>query len=141
MIFRQIKTHALSIWVLLLSVALLGTQGVTLHVHSLGHDHDSQHAHTSSGVLVESPSLSVPHLSSDLSHAGLHNEVVSELDANPDVLLKKVFSSVLALALLAAVLAVPVPGFYQLSFHRHRDREGVFSSRYLFSPPLRAPPI
>jgi len=130
---------ALSLWVLLLSVALLCAQGVTLHVHSLGHDH--QHAHTASGIPAGLSSLSAPHLSSDLSHAGYHNEIDSERDASPDVLLKKVFGSMLMLALLALVLALLFPGFYQQSFHRHRDRGVVFSWRYLFSPPLRAPPL
>ncbi|NOX92308.1 MAG: hypothetical protein GXP18_07630 [Gammaproteobacteria bacterium] len=142
MIFRQIKTCALSLWVLLLSVALLCAQNVTLHVHSLGHDHEQQHAHASSGMMLAGPSsLSAPHLSSDLSHAGYHNEIVSELDASPDVLLKKVSGSVLVSALWLTVLALLLPGFSQRLFHRHRDRAVTFSWRYLFSPPLRAPPI
>jgi len=139
MIFRQIKTCTVSLWALLLSVALLCAQSVTLHVHGSGHDH--QHAHTASGLPVERATLSMPHLSSDLSHAEYHNEMVSERDASPDALQKKVSGSMLTLALLIMVLAVLFPGFTQRSFHRHRDRGVVFSWRYLFSPPLRAPPF
>lgn len=139
MIFRQMKTHTLSLWVLLLSMALLCTQGVTLHVHSL--DHDQQHSHASSGAATGHSHLSKPHLSTDVSHAAYHNEIVSELDISPDTLQKKVSGSVLTLVLLVAVQVLLFPGFFQRLFHRHRDRNVVFSWRYLFSPPLRAPPL
>ncbi len=139
MISRQMKTCVLSLWVLVLSVTLLCAQGVTLHVHSLGHD--QQHTHTSSEAVPGHSHLSEVHLSTDVSHAEYHNEVASELDMSPDVLPKKVSSSVLVLALLIPILALFLSGVYQRLFRRYYDRSVVFPWRYLFSPPLRAPPI
>jgi len=137
---RQTKIHALFPWILVLSIALVSTQGVKLHVHGLGHDHDQRHSHTCPKA-VEHPHLSEPHLSTDLSHDDYHDEVVSELDANPDGLLKKVSSTVLILALFAMVLTLLLSGFNQLISHRRRDNGVNLSWRYLYSPPLRAPPL
>jgi len=72
----------------------------------------------------------------DVSHGEYHNELVSEADVSPGVLLKKISDSVLTLALLALILALLFPGFYQRLFHRHCDRRAAFPRWYLFSPPL-----
>lgn len=147
MIFRQTKTRTLFLWVLLLSLALLCAQGVKLHVHELGHGHghdhkhDLQHSHIDPGFAAEHSHLSEAHLSTDISHGDHHDELVSELDASPDGLLKKVSTSILALALFATVLTLLFPGFYQLIFLRHRDKGVILSWQYLLSPPLRAPPL
>jgi hypothetical protein len=145
MIFRQTETRPLFLWILLLSIALLCAQGVTLHVHDLGHGldrkHDLQHSHIDSEFVAEHAHLSEAHLSTDVSHGDHHDELVSELDASPDGLLKKVSTSVLTLALFAAVLALLFPHFYQLTFLRRRDKDVILSWRYLLSPPLRAPPL
>ena len=140
MILGQKKTHALFPWILVLSIALLCTQGVKLHVHGLGHDHDPRHSHTCPKA-VEHSHLSKPHLSTDLSHDDYHDELVSELDANPNGLLKKVSSTVLTLALFAMVLMLLLSGFNPLISHRRRDNGVNLSWRYLRSPPLRAPPL
>ena len=143
--FRQTKKHTLFLWTLFLSIVLLCAQGVKLHVHSFGHDHDQQHSHIALEVEVEveveHSHLSEAHLSTDVSHDDHHSEVVSELDANPNGLLKKVSSSALTLALFATVLTLLFPGFYQQIFHRRRDKAVFLPWRYLLSPPLRAPPL
>lgn len=139
--FRQTKKHTLFLWILLLSTVLLCAQGVKLHVHSFGHDHDQRHSHIALEVEVEHSHLSEVHLSTDVSDDDHHDEAVSELDLSPSGLLKKVSNSVLTLALLATVLTLLFPGFYQQIVHRRRDKDVFLPWRYLLSPPLRAPPL
>lgn len=142
-LLRQMKKRTLFLWVFLLSTALLCAQGVKLHVHSFGqeHDHDQQYSHIAAEAVAEHSHLSEAHLSTDISHGDHHDEVVSELDASPDGLLKKVSSNILTLALLATVFILLLPTFYQQTFHRRRDKNSFLPWRYLFSPPLRAPPL
>jgi len=125
----------------LLSIALLCAQGITLHVHNLGHEHDQQHDHLAAELAVKHSHLSETHLSTDASHGDHHAEVVSEFGASPDGLLKKISYNVLTLALLATVLALLFPSFYQLIFPRRRDIGVIFAWQYRLSPPLRAPPL
>jgi len=139
-LFRQTKKRTLFLWTLLLSVALLCAQGVKLHVHSIDHDHDRQHSHITAEAVTEHSHLSEVHLSSNISHGDHHDEVVSEHDASPNGLLKKASSNVVMLALLATVLSLLFPGFYQQTFHRRRDKDAILPWRYLLSPPPRAPP-
>lgn len=139
--FRETKKRTLYLWTILLSLALLCAQGVKLHTHDLDHNHDQQHGHTPSEAAVEHSHLSEAHLSTDVSHDDHHDEMTSELDANPNGLLKKVSNSVLTLALLATVFILLFPGFYQQIFHRRRGKAIFIPWRYLLSPPLRAPPL
>ncbi|MEN8180010.1 MAG: hypothetical protein ABFS39_15520 [Pseudomonadota bacterium] len=138
--FRQTTKRTSFLWALLLSVALLCAQGVKLHVHSIDHDHDQRHGHMTTEA-AEHSHLSEAHLSSDVSHGDHHDEVVSELDASPDGLLKKVSSNVFMLALLATVFSLLLLGFYQHAFHRRSDNDAILPWRYLLSPPSRAPPL
>ena len=142
-LFRQTKKRTLFLWTLLLSMALLCAQSVKLHVHSLDHDHDQnqQHSHITTVPASNHSHLSDAHLSTDVSHGDHHDEVVSELDASPYGLLKKVSDSVLTLALLTTVFTFLLAGFYHHTFHHRRDKNIVLAWRYLFSPPLRAPPL
>lgn len=127
MIFRQTKTHALLPWIFSFSIALLCTQSVKLHAHGIGHDHDQKHSHITHEVTAKHSHLSNAHLFTDISHGDHHDEPVSELDASPDGLLKKVSTSKLALALFATVLTLLFPGFYRLIFLRHRDKGVILS--------------
>lgn len=122
-------------------MALLFVQGVKIHVHSIDHDHDQQHSYITAKGVTEHSHLSEVHLSSDISHGGHHDEVVSEFDASPDGLLKKFSSNVVMLALLATVHSLLSLGFYKQTFHRRRDEGAILPWRYLFSPPPRAPPL
>lgn len=141
MIFsRQTKKRTPVLWLLLLSVALLCAQGVKLHVHSIDHDHDQRHSHIAAEAVAEHSHLSEAHFAGDVSHSDHHDELVSELDASPDGLLKNVFSNVVILALFATVLVLII-AFYQQTFHRFRNKDTFLTWRYLFSPPPRAPPL
>lgn len=121
-------------------MALLCAQSVKLHVHNFDHDHDQRHGHITAGA-AEHSHLSEAHLSTDVSHGDHHDEVVSELDASPDGLLKKASSNVVVLALLATLFTLLLPGFYQQIFHRRRDKGAILPRRYHLFPPLRAPPL
>ena len=142
-LFRQIKKPTLYLWTLLLSVALLCAQGVRLHVHSSGqeHEHDLQHSHIAIEVIAKHSHLSEIHLSTDTSHIDHHDEVLSEIDTSPDGFLKKVSSNILTLALLVTLFTLLLVGFNQQILLRYQDKDAIFTWRYLFSPPLRAPPL
>ncbi len=122
-------------------MALLGVQGVKLHVHNLGHDHGQQHGHISAEETGDHSHLSVAHFSSDISHTDHHDEITSEVDAGQDGLLIKVSSSILLLALLATTFTLFMPGFYRYTFHLRRENDTNIPWRYHISPPLRAPPL
>lgn len=139
--FRQATKSTSLLWALLLSVTLLCAQGVKLHVHGIDHNYDQQHSHIAVEAVAEHSHLSEAHLSSDVSHGDQHDEVVSELDASPDGLLKKVSSNLFMLALLASVFSLLFPGFYQQAIHRRSDNDAILPWRYLLSPPPRAPPL
>jgi hypothetical protein len=139
--FRRAIKRNLFPWVLLLSVALLCAQGVKLHVHSIDHAHNQQYGHITIDAAAEHSHRSELHLSHDVSHVDHHDEVVSELDVSPDGLLKKVSSKVVMLVLLATLLSLFLFGFFQQILQRYRDGDAILPWRYLFSPPLRAPPL
>ncbi len=140
-IFRQLKKPTLYLWVLLLSVSLLCTQSVKLHVHNFGpeHDHDQQYNPIATEAVTQHSHLSEVHLSTDISHINHHDEVLLELDANPVGFLKKVSSNILTLALLTTLFTLLLVGFYQQILLRYRKKVAIFPRR--FSPPLRAPPL
>lgn len=138
---RKTKNRTLYFWAILLSMALLCAQGVKLHVHDLDHDHDQQHGHIPAEDTVEHSHLSVAHLSSDISHADHHEEVVSEIDASQDGLLIKLSSSISLLAILATVFTLLLSGFYRYRFYLRRENDSNIPWRYHMSPPLRAPPL
>lgn len=147
-IFRKMKKRSLLLWTLLLSMALLCAQGVKLHVHSLDQEHDQELRHSHIAVEIttghshtDHSHLSKAHLSTDISHSDHHEEMISELDVTPYGLMKKVSSYVLTLALLTALLALLVPGYYRQVIRHDRIKDSYLSWRYHLSPPLRAPPL
>jgi len=136
---RHMKKPTLYVWAFLLSVALLCAQSVKLHVHNFV-DHDQQDNHITTELVTPHSHLSELHLSVDVSHIDHHDEVLLELDASPDGLLKKLGNNILTLALLASLFSLLLVGFYQQILRRYRDNEAIIPWRYHFSPPLRAPP-
>lgn len=117
---------------LLLSLSLLYSHGVTLHVHSLDHSHAADEASDHSH-------LSKPHYAHDTSQHG-HNDVVAEFDASPDGVLKNLSNNMLALALFALLFALVLPVPLLRVAQYRRESKPVLNGRYLLSPPLRAPP-
>lgn len=139
--FREMNKGKLFAWIVLLSMGLLCAQNVKIHSHNLDHDHFQKHGHNSIENTAEHSHLAKAHLSTDISHADHHDEVVSETDVSPNALLKNISSQVLTLALLVTALTLHFPKFYQyLSYRRHNDDIRLLR-RYQHSPPLRAPPL
>lgn len=140
--FRQRKKRTLFLWAFLLSTVLLCVQGVKLQLHAHDIDHDQQYSHIVAGAAVEHLHRREIHFSTDVSHDDHHDdEVVSEFDASPYGLLKKVSNNVLMLVLLATVFTFLLRGFYQQTFQRRCDNGVILPWRYLLFPPLRAPPL
>jgi hypothetical protein len=135
---RNTKKPILYLLTIVLSVAIVCTQGAKLHVHNVDHQHDRlilavdamDHSH-----------VNIAHLATDNSHADHHDGVVTENDANPEGMLIKVSSSLPALAIFAALFALLLLGVYRHTFHRIREHEANYFWRYYLSPPLRAPPL
>jgi len=144
--FRHMKKPTLLLWTILLAIAIFCAQGMKLHVHSFGHDHEQQSSSISPEVVTEHSHLSDIHLSdihltTDVSHADHHNEVVSEQNASPRALLKQqpAYGSMLAIFVIAFILILYGP--YVITLHRRFDINIAISLRYILSPPLRAPPL
>lgn len=137
---QRMQKRTLILWVLLLSVALLCVQGTKLHVHSFGHDHEQRHSITPE-VATEHLHHSGIHLTTDVSHADHHDEVVSEQDVNPQALLKKISSYGPMLAIFVIAFTFLVHSFNVITLHYRRDNDLIITRRYILSPPLRAPPL
>jgi hypothetical protein len=141
MIFSQrMQKRTLILWVLLLSIALLCAQGTKLHVHSVGHDHEQRHSVTLE-VATQHLHQSGIHLTTDVSHADHHDEVVSEQDANPQALLKKMASYGPMLAIFVIAFIFLLHSFNVITLHYRRKNDLIITRRYILSPPLRAPPL
>jgi len=140
LIFSRPKKRFLFLWTLLLSMAMLCAQGVKFHVHDIQHEHDQQHNHFTAEENHEHSHLNAFHLVSDVSHADLHDELISVHDTSPDSLFVKI-SIGTVIALIAIALSVFYPRFYHSAFYRRHEQVDIFSQQYLFSPPLRAPPF
>ncbi len=145
--FRQIDRRTLLLWVLLLSLALLCAQGAKLHVHNLDHGqdnhHNDYHSHTHDAIdeVVDHGHLSKAHFTHDTSHNDHHDGVVSEVDVTPDGLLKNTNNNVFAIALFVLFFTLITFVSSRQSVQRCRERKLVRHSRYVLSPPLRAPPL
>ena len=139
--FREMNKAKLFAWIVLLSMGLLCAQNVKIHSHNLDHDHFQEHGHNSIENIAEHSHIAKAHLSTDISHADHHDEVVSETDASPNALLKNISSQVLTLTLLVTTFLLLSPKFYQYLSYRRRNDDIWLPRRYQYSPPLRAPPL
>jgi hypothetical protein len=140
MIFPQrMHKRTLFLWVLLLSIALLCAQGVKLHVHNFGHDHEQRHS-IPPELATEHLHQAGIHLTTDMSHADHHDEEVSEQGINLQALLKKISNYAPMLAMFVIALTFFLHSFKVLILHTRRDRDVTITRRYILSPPLRAPP-
>lgn len=130
------------LWSILLILSLLCAQGVTLHIHSLGHEHTELHSLLTPNVneTNDHPYLSKAHFSHDTSHEAYHDEVISEIDISPDGLLNKANSSLVVIALFIFFFTlarlVSSANFVQ----PFRKKKWIIQEHYVLSPPLRAPP-
>lgn len=137
--FRQTSKRTLFLWTLLLSIALLCSQGIKLHVHNLDHNHEHSHAGLQS--TTDHSQLSKVHLSTDITHEDHHDEVMSEIDISLYGFMKKVSNGLLTLALFVTLFTLLYTGFYRKTFYRRSNKIVLIPWRYINSPPLRAPPL
>ncbi len=143
-LFRKTKKSILLYWVILLSIALVSAQGVTLHVHAVDHTHHHHHKHDSLPdqlTTAEHTHISIAHLSVDSSHSSHHNRVLFESDACPDCLLTKISSKVPLAALLSVLFVLLMVGVSRQTYQNRRDDIFLFLFWSHFTPPLRAPPV
>ncbi|WP_455218554.1 hypothetical protein [Kaarinaea lacus] len=151
-LFRKTNKSILLYWVIFLSITLICAQGVTLHVHTVDHDHfhghsqhhSQQHKHDSLPdqlITAEHTHISIAHLSVDSSHSSHHDRVIFESDACPDCLLTKISSKVPLAALLSVLFILLLFGIYRRTYERRRDDNILYLFRPHFTPPLRAPPV
>ena len=143
--FRQMKKQTLLQLIVLLSIMLVSGQSMTLHIHGLEQDHNHQNRqfslHTLDVSAIDHSHLTKVHLASDTSHELDHGEFIAEIDVSHNAFLKKVSSNLLLLALLFIAISFVIFIFEIKIFYRHPEENITFSPRYLFSPPLRAPPL
>lgn len=132
-----------TLWVLLLSVALACVQSVKLHVHTIDHENHQQQNSISTQVdsAAQHSHLSDAHLATNTSHGDHHDEFISELDVSPDGFLKKLSSNIFILALIATIVMLLLQAIGSQLCRRRDNNHATVTSRYLLSPPLRAPPL
>lgn len=138
--FKRMQKRTLFLWIILLSITLLCAQSVKLHVHSFGHDHEQQHS-IAPEVMTEHLHQNGIHLTTDISHADHHDEVISEQGLNSQALLKKIASYGPMLAIFIIVFTFLLHNFNVITLRRRRDKDVITVRRYILSPPLRAPPV
>ena len=144
-IFRQMNKRTLLQLVVLLSIILLSGQSVTLHIHGLEQDHEHENkqivVHTIDESASEHAHLSKIHFANDSSHDFDHDEFISGFDVNDNAFFNKMPNNPLLVALLSFVISLFVAVFCLKIVYRYSDEEFTYPFRYLFSPPLRAPPL
>lgn len=138
--FQRMHKPTLFLWVLLLSVALLSAQAVKLHVHNFGHDHEQRHS-IAPEVATEHLHQSGIYLTTNVSHATHHDEIISEQGLNSQALLKKMASYGPMLAIFVIAFTFLLHSFNVMTLQRRRDKDVITVRRYILSPPLRAPPV
>ncbi|WP_455210557.1 hypothetical protein [Kaarinaea lacus] len=123
-----------------MSLSILCSQGVKLHVHGFDHGHDSHHHDQLDASDSDHLHHNEIHFANDKTHVDHHSGIIQELDISQDGLLKKVSNVVLTLAFVAALFFILLPGLVRRTYQRRRDPKLTLPIRYLHSPPLRAPP-
>ncbi|MCU7834480.1 MAG: hypothetical protein KZQ83_04420 [gamma proteobacterium symbiont of Taylorina sp.] len=133
-----------------MSVILLSGQSVTLHIHGLEQDHkheiEQTSIHTSVQAAIDHSHLSKIHFANDSSHDFDHDDLVydelfSGFDVNDNAFFNKISNNTLLVALLSIVINFFVAVFCLKIVYRYRDEEFIYPFRYVFAPPLRAPPL
>ena len=91
--------------------------------------------------LDEHEHLSKAHFAHDQSHGDHHEEVFSEVDVSPNGILKAPSAQILFFAVITFILLLAWPVFAGRVLYYRRDSDPFHYLCYLFSPPLRAPPL
>jgi hypothetical protein len=138
--FQRMQKRTLFLWILLLSITLLCAQSVKLHVHNFALDHEQQHS-IATDVMTEHLHQNGIHLTTVVSHAIHHDEVISEQGLNSQALLKKMSSYGPMLAIFVIAFTFLLHRFNVIKLDYRRDNDLIITRRYILSPPLRAPPL
>ena len=140
--FRPHNSSTVFIWIALLSVALLVTQNLKFHVHTMDHDPvQSDHHASTIATPAEHEHTDLMHLSIDASHADHHDSVIVETDANLDRIFQQLTSKASPIDLLALCLVLFI--LFRQIFQRSTIRHACSvlpRQRFHLIPPLRAPP-
>jgi len=138
--FRAYHKSNLLLWVTLLSLTLLCTQHLQLHVHSLDHEPYQHHDNLLSNNSDHSH-IVTKHLSIDTSHQDHHDEVMLEMNASPDTISHSSSAQVPSFDLLILYILLLVLGAYRsLGFKTRPFAEGIRKRHFYLIPQLRAPP-
>lgn len=146
-IFRQMKKSTQLLWIVILSVALFFAQGITFHLHGMVQEHnhsfEAEYHHTSIQEAPQHLHFSQPHSAIDSSHGDQYHDNTVEFDIKQDGLVNKISISPILLGFLVVLFTLHVIINCVRSFCLYRDEDNVFliTCRFLFAPPLRAPPF
>ncbi len=135
-LFRQINKRILLLWSLLLCLALVCAQGVSLHIHIFDHDEYPHQAHAIDDA--EHNHISKAHSAFDTSH---NNSTASDIDIDPDGMLKNTSSSISAIAFISFFFTLIVFVSSRQLVYCRKESDVLLCRYYLISPPLRAPPL
>lgn len=125
----------------MLSVALLFSQNLQVHVHSMDHAPLSDHETLVSALEINHDHSAVKHLTNDSSHEDHHYGVIYEMSASPDSLVQQLLldvSSVDLYVLLIILLMLRTPCCTRLEMFLRADK--LFRRSFYLTPLLRAPP-
>jgi len=137
---RQIDRRTLLLWALLLSLALLCSQGIRLHIHNHGHDHTHTDSIDGADDHGHLSNLSNPHFAHDTSHNDHHNGTIFEMDISPDRVSKTPSDNIFAVVLFTFFFTLITSVFSRQLVQCRRESRLVLHKYYTLSPPLRAPP-
>ena len=143
--FRQMNKQVLLIWIVLLSIAVLCSQGIGLHVHSMDHGQDSHLAFATniddlSKATHHHEQFSKPHLSLDSSHIDHHSDISDNIDISPDGLLKNTNNNIFSIDVMAFIFILIMLTPARLVIRRIQESTVKLHNFYVLSPPVRAPP-
>ncbi len=135
--FRKTNKQILLLGSLLLSLALLCAQGVTLHTHDIT-SHDTKH-HNNEHLQLDHKHSNKTHLAHDDSHEH-HGSITSVLNITPEGLLKSTSNHVLFIVLFSFFIIFTAFSTSQQFIHHYRKNKLNLRLLHTLSPPLRAPP-
>ena len=124
-------------WVVILSLMLLWSQGVRLHVHSYAHEHERLSASDRHCALDHGSEVHLAIAAQDAEH---HADVMSELDISPEGIPAHAGVQLFVWGLLTILILFEPLIRKGLVIPRHTIHWRLPWRFHVLSPPLRAPP-
>lgn len=139
--YRSYQKPTLLLWAILLSITLLCTQHLQIHIHSLDHETSQHHDNLLSNNSDHSHMAATKHLSFDSSHPNHHDDVMAEMSASPDSIVQLSSTQIPSIDLLILYILLFALGAYRSLNHKIRPFAARLLKRYFYLiPQLRAPP-